>query len=176
MADTYREYLMEHRRRQNKGAYGKDSEQSKVYKAEWAIKGLNKDKFKSIQEAEKYTKRILKSKTWAKVSRRKHVAIVEMKNVSGGLAGFCEYGGVIKLKPRYMSKYVLLHELAHAAGHYHHGRSFRQVLLKLTGQFMGREWADKLKAEFKKRKLAYGEPRKPLTEAQWNARRRRLVG
>jgi len=176
VADTYREYLREHRRRQNKGAYGKDSEMSKVYKSEWAVKGLHDDKLESIREAEKYVNRILKSKTWSKVSKRKHVAVVEMKDARGGIAACAEYGGVIKIKKSHMNKYVLLHELAHHAGHMHHGRSCRQVLLKLTSQFLGRDKANALKAEFKKRKLAYGEARKPLTEAQWNQRRKRLVG
>ena len=177
MADTYKAYLMEHRRRQNKGAYGnKDSEMGKVYKAEWSVKGLNSHKLKDIREVEKFVQRVLKSKTWAQLSKRKHVAIIEMKNVGGGIAACAEYGGVIKIKKRHFNKYVVLHELAHCAGHYHHGRSFRQTVLKLTSRFLGRDVANELKAAFKKQKLACGEPRKPLTEAQWKQRRKRLVG
>ena len=176
MADTYKDYLKEHRRRQNKGAYGKYSEMQKVYESEWAVKGLHGEKLESMREAEKYMNRVLKSKTWSKLSRRKHIALVEMRDVSGGCAARAEYGGIIKIKPKHLNKYVLLHEMAHQAGHMHHGRSFRQCVLKLTSQFMGREKANALKAEFKKRKLACGEPRKPLTEAQWKQRRSRLVG
>jgi predicted metal-dependent hydrolase len=175
VADTYKLYLSEHRRRQNKGAYGKDSEMQKVYDSEWAVKGLHGEKLESMKEAEKYMNRVLRSKTWSKLTRRKHIALVEMKDVSGGCAARAEYGGVIKIKQSHLYKYVLLHEMAHQAGHMHHGRSFRQALLKLTSQFIGREKADALKAEFKKRKLACGEPRKPLTEAQWNTRRERLL-
>ena len=69
MADTYKEYLKEHRRRQNKGAYGKDSEMQKVYESEWAVKGLHGEKFESMREAEKYMNRVLKSKTWSKLSK-----------------------------------------------------------------------------------------------------------
>jgi predicted metal-dependent hydrolase len=174
VADTYKEYLIEHRRRQNKGAYGKDSEMQKVYESEWAVKGLHGEKLESMKEAEKYMNRVLKSKTWSKLSKRKHIALVEMKNVSGGCAARAEYGGVIKIKSNHLNKYVLLHEMAHQAGHMHHGRSFRQCILKLTSQFLGREKANTLKAEFKKRKLACGEPRKPLTESQWNKRKEML--
>ena len=67
-----------------------------------------------------------------------------------------------------------MHELAHQAGHMHHGRSFRQCLLKLVSQFMGRKEADALKAEFKKAKLAFGNARKPMTEAQWLKARNRM--
>ena len=176
MADTYKAYLMEHRRRQNKGAYGKDSEMGKVYKAEWSVKGLRENKLKDIHEVEKFVQRVCKSKTWAQLSKRKHVLVTEMKDVGGGIAACAEYGGLIKIKKSHMNKYVVLHELAHCAGHYHHGRSFRQVLVKLTSRFLGRELANELKAAFKKQKLSYGEPRKPLTEAQWNQRRKRLVG
>ena len=176
MADTYKAYLMEHRRRQNKGAYGKDSEMGKVYKAEWSVKGLNSHKLKDIHDVEKFAQRVVKSKTWAQLSKRKHVAIVEMKNVGGGIAACAEYGGVIKIKKSHMNKYVVLHELAHQAGHMHHGRSFRQTVLKLTSRFLGRDVANELKAAFKKQKLSYGEARKPLTEAQWKQRRKRLVG
>lgn len=172
----YKTYLMEHRRRQNKGAYGKDSEMGKVYSAEWSVKDLHDDKLEDIREVEKFVKRVCKSKTWAQLSKRKHVLVTEMKNVGGGVAACAEYGGLIKIKKRHMNKYVVLHELAHCAGHYHHGRSFRQVLVKLTSRFLGRDKANALKAEFKKRKLAYGAPRKPLTEAQWKKRKERLVG
>ena len=177
MANTYKAYLLEHRKRQNKGAYGnKDSEMGKVYKAEWSVKGLRDNKLKDIHEVEKFVKRVVKSKTWAQLTNRRNVAVVEMKNVSGGIAACAMYGGLIKIKKSHMNKYVVLHELAHCAGHYHHGRSFRQVLVKLTSRFLGRELANELKAAFKKQKLSYGEPRKPLTESQWNQRRSRLVG
>ena len=73
-----------------------------------------------------------------------------------------------------LNKYVLLHELTHCLGHMHHGRSFRQTLLKMVGAFMGAKEKKLLKAEFKKRKLACGEPRKPMTFEKWNASRIRM--
>ena len=69
VADTYKAYLMEHRRRQNKGAYGKDSEMGKVYKAEWSVKGLHSHKLEDVREVEKFVQRVLKSKIWAQLSR-----------------------------------------------------------------------------------------------------------
>jgi hypothetical protein len=174
----YREYLRRHKRSQNKGAYGKDSEMGKVYKSEWAIAKMMKDKntsFDNISQAQKYVDRITKSKTWQKVrsNRRSNVTLVAMKDQSGGVAATA-WGGYIKIKPGYMEKYVILHELAHEAGHMHHGRSFRQCLLKLVSQFMGRDVAEALKAEFKKHKLAFGDARKPLTEAKWLEAKNRM--
>ena len=175
----YREYLRRHKRNQNKGAYGKDSEMTKLYKCEWAVSSIlnTKDtKFEDIDQAQKFANRVTRSKTWDKVksNSRKSVLLVKMKDSSGGIAGLAEYGGLIKLKSIGLNKYTVLHELAHQAGHMHHGRSFRQCLLKLVSQFMGRKEADALKAEFKKAKLAFGNPRKPLTEAQWLKARNRM--
>jgi len=179
VAKTYLEYKLEHRRRQNKGAIGKDSEQGKVYASEWAIRSLlqpESSKFENVRDAQKFVDRVMKSKTWEKVrqNNRKRVPVVAMRDRSGGVNALCEWSGEIKCKPSHMYKYVIIHELAHAAGHMHHGRSFRQCLLKLTSQFLGRDKADALKAQFKKRNLPFGDARKPLTEAQWNARRDRL--
>ena len=175
----YKQYLSNHKRRQNKGAgFSKDSEQGKVYASEWAItKHLytKKNKFKDIQECQNFVNRVVQSKTWSKVKRPlRSVMLVEMKDKSGGVAGL-SYGSRILLKPRYgFDKYTILHELAHSAGHSHHGRSFRQTLLKLVSAFLGRREANLLKQEFKKRKLSFGEARKPLTFDQWLAKRERL--
>ena len=176
----YREYLRRHKRKQNKGAYGKDSEMTKLYKCEWAVSSIlnTKDtKFDNIDQAQKFANRVTKSKTWNKVksNSRKSVMLVKMKDSSGGIAGIAEYGGLIRLKSIGLNKYTVLHELAHQAGHMHHGRSFRQCLIKLVSQFLGREEANALKAEFKKAKLPFGNARKPLTEAQWLKARNRMV-
>jgi len=175
----YKVYLKEHQRRQNKGAYGsKDSEMTKVYKSEWAISKLlneHSTQFEDIRQAQKFVDKITKSKTWEKVrsNRRSFVTLVAMKDQSGGVAASA-WGGHIKVKPKHMNTYVLLHELAHEAGHMHHGRSFRQCLLKLVSQFMGREVADALKAQFKERKLACGKARKPMDFDKWLARRKHM--
>ena len=67
-----------------------------------------------------------------------------------------------------------MHELAHQAGHMHHGRSFRQCLLKLVGAFMGAEEKAILKNEFKRKGLACGNARKPLTYEKWLEAKKRM--
>lgn len=84
-----------------------------------------------------------------------------------GMAGLA-YGNKIVLDNKTgLNEYTLLHEMAHCAGHRHHGRSFRVCLLKLVGQFMGRKERDTLKAEFRAARLACGRSRSPLSYDKW---------
>jgi hypothetical protein len=70
--------------------------------------------------------------------------------------------------------YTLLHELTHTLGHMHHGRSFRQALLKLVGQFMGAQFKKVLADSFKQNKLKCGDARKPMEFENWVAARDRM--
>ena len=67
-----------------------------------------------------------------------------------------------------------MHELAHTLGHMHHGRSFRQTLLTLVGQFMGAKEKKTLKEEFKKKKLHSGDAKKPQEFDKWVETKERL--
>ena len=73
-----------------------------------------------------------------------------------------------------MNEYTVLHELAHCVGHWHHGRSFRQCLLKLVSRFMSAADAQFLKEEFKAGKLSVGNARKPMSFDQWVAAKTRM--
>ncbi len=183
----YKTYLLKHEKKQNKGRRGQDSERLKTYRAEWAFQSqFDVPEFKDLAEAQKYAKKIYKSKTWSKLWQEgvngdvtrifaSNPSIVAKQRSSGrGTAGFTN-GYTVTLDTKVgLNVYTLLHELSHCLGHMHHGRSFRQCLLKLVSRFMGREAASILKAEFKKAKLACGEPRKPLTFEQWKAARDRM--
>jgi len=48
---------------------------------------------------------------------------------------------------------VVLHELAHTAGHMHHDVGFRQTLVKLISRFLGTDVAKELKRQFRSRKI-----------------------
>lgn len=178
----YEQYLRKHRYKQNKGAYGsKDSEKTKTYRCEWALNSMLRHQdnlFENINQCQKFVNKIVSSKTWTKVSQKtgRHISTVQMKDVSGGIAGFAEPGGIIRLKPSTgFDKYTIIHELAHQAGNWHHGRSFRKTLLILTSRFLGKHYADALKAEFKKAKLTCGEARKPLSFNKWLKRKNNLT-
>lgn len=183
----YNEYLYKHKRRQNRGALGKDSEQSKCYKAEWAVHRICKDQIKkieSIEEADKLKKRITKSKTWEKVClnsgrmrTKKLVSVSAKKKNSGrGFAGMAYQDGTIVLDLKSGMDYLTLcHELAHVAGNAHHGRTFRNAFITLVSRFIGRDVAKELKAQYRKQKLRVGDARKPLTYEQWMDKRERAL-
>ena len=177
----YRKYLGEFHQRQNRGAkYTRDTEKRKTYRAEWAYaKNMGgKDKFASIEEAEKFAKRIYKSKTWNKlweenfrcwqtadVGSRKPMIVAAQRD-SKRLGGYTD-GQRVTLYKSGLDKYTLLHELAHCLGHMHHGRSFRKTVLALVGTFLGADHKKELKRCFKEQGLKYGDARKPKTFEQW---------
>jgi len=183
----YQTYLLKHEAKQNRGAkYSRDTEKTKTYKAEWSFQSSAEiPDFKDLKEAQNFAKKLYKSKTWIKLWQKSiendvgkifngQPQVVGMSRKSKTMAGYTN-GTTVTLCPvTGMNKYVLLHELAHCLGHMHHGRSFRQCVLSLVGAFMGAKEKKILKAEFKKRKLACGEARKPMTYEQWVSSVRRM--
>lgn len=181
----YATYLLKHEQKQNRGEKCKDSERLKTYRAEWMFQRQIQDvEFADLKEAQKFAKKIYKSKTWQKLwkeSVENNVAklfdsnprVVAMSKRNKKLSGFTN-GRTVTLAKTGLNKYTLLHELAHCLGHMHHGRSFRQCLLKLVGAFMGAEEKAILKNEFKRKGLACGNARKPLTYEKWLEAKKRM--
>lgn len=181
----YATYLLKHEQKQNKGAKSKDSERTKTYQAEWMFQRQILDvTFADITEAQKFAKKIYKTKTWQKLwqeSINDNVAkifdatprIVAMNARNKKNSGYTN-GRTVTLAQTGLNRYTLLHELAHCLGHMHHGRSFRQCLLKLVGVFMGAEEKAILKNEFKRKGLASGNARKALSYDKWIAARDRM--
>ena len=132
--------------RRGRTAY-KDSTQNKVYTAE------NKyhreygygQRYKTIEECEKYVKRITKSKLWKDIANGKTISV--SKNKCRRWAGRA-WGSHIDLAPSGYNQYTILHELAHCSGNMHHDVSFRQDLVKLVSRFLGRKQAKHLKQCF----------------------------
>ena len=182
----YQEYLVEHKRKQNRGAAGRrDSEKSKTYQAEFAFQRRYKvRKFATIEEAQKRAKQIYKTKKWQKVWKlesrtdrnliKQPAVVLKQRNTGRGTAGWTDGWAVILDSKAGLDEYTLLHELAHCLGHMHHGRSFRRALVELVGAFIGTDAKKILKEEFAKRKLKCGAARKPLTYTQWKAARKRM--
>ena len=183
----YETYLLKHKAKQNRGAkYSRDTERLKTYKSEWAFQSRAEiPDFKDLKEAQKFAKKLYKSKTWIKLWQKSveedvgkifsgQPQVVGMSRRSKTMSGYTN-GTTVTLCPiTGMNKYVLLHELAHCLGHMHHGRSFRQCVLSLVGAFMGAKEKKILKEEFKKKKLACGEPRKPMSYENWVASVKRM--
>ena len=132
--------------RRGRTAY-KDSTQNKVYRSESKYHreyGYGQ-RYKTIEECEKYVKRITKSKLWKDIANGKTISV--SKNKCRRWAGRA-WGSHIDLAPSGYNQYVILHELAHCSGNMHHDVSFRQDLVKLVSRFLGREQAKHLKQCF----------------------------
>ena len=178
--DHVDKYLLYIKRRQKINLTGRssriDSEMSRVYSAEnnfiraWESSGKTIMKFASLKEANQCMEKILKSKTWQKVNKaNKHITLVEKRAMSNTrFAGRAQWDGSIVLCPLIgYNLYILIHELAHQAGHMHHDVSFRKTLLILVSRFMGIEAAALLKKEFKDNKLRMTRHTTVMTPDQW---------
>ena len=137
-----------------------DSGRNKVYKSEWATEAKFPEVKKSMTEKEiiKFFKRVVKSKTYQTLSEKgcsnPTLEFMKTVNYNARIAGQATYGGRIRLQPSCgMNKWVVLHELAHTAGHMHHDVPFRQTLVKLVSRFLGTEVAKELKRQFRQRKV-----------------------
>lgn len=191
----YNLYLQKHKAKQNKGEMGKDSERLKTYKAEWAFTSSNGSgiEFDNIEQVQKYVNKVTQSKTYGKlwldvyesrkgkdygaILRGTKVSVASKKRNGSGVAGmaYVRENHIVLDTKTGMNEYTVLHELAHCLGHMHHGRSFRKDLLRLVSRFIGTDASKKLKEEFKKAKLACGEPRKPMSFDQWVAAKNKMT-
>ena len=177
---AYKSYLRKHYDKNNRGAGGtRDSEMQKCYDAEHAFEyklrrlEKNYNDYITIDEARAMIRKIVKSKTYfSMVNNPKKVITAETKNYRryGGKTN----GSTIWFKPDSIRPYTVLHELAHCMGHMHHGRSFRQCVVKLVSRFMGTEPAKLLKESFRAKKLSFGDARKPQTFDKWLESRNRM--
>ena len=186
----YESYLLKHKAKQNRGFKTRDTEMNKTYNSEWCFQRLCADKivqFKSIEEAAKFAKKITMSKTWVKLwkeslesdftrvfSGQPQIKVMSKSKSGRGYAGQTDGKNITLDLKTGLNNYTLIHEMTHCLGHMHHGRSFRQTLLKLVSRFMGQESVKVLKSEFKKRKLAFGDAKKPMSFENWVAAKERM--
>lgn len=134
----------------------KDSSKTKVYNVEWKFERLLRDeglwkRYNTLEECQSYIDRILKTKKWKKISKTMGpVQAEQMKNMSNGATAGRAWYGSVRLSPSTgFNQYVILHELAHCAGHMHHDISFRNCLVELVSCFIGRDYGQTLKKMFK---------------------------
>lgn len=170
VASKYSDYLSkkQYQVRTGRTAYS-DSTRSKTYKAEWDFERNNKDlikRFTTERDAQQAFKNVLKSKLWSQLTDRTNIKLV-VRNMGSRTAGRAYYGQIELCASKGMTMYVLLHELAHAAGHMHHDVSFRTTLVKLVSRFMGTEAAKQLKKTFRAHKLKMTVSTKILEPNEW---------
>ena len=161
-----------------------DTERKKCYRAEWDAERRSQEYTAQFQESvsadsssdllseaelKEFADRVTSSKTYEKIRIGRSygpVSVQLMQNRSGGIGGKATYNK-IWIKPRCATKYLVLHELTHAAGYMNHGVGFRVALLKLVSRFLGTAHAKILKDCFKRQKLKTTMPKvniKPYEE------------
>ena len=150
-----------------------DSGRNKVYKSEWATEAKFPEVKKSMTEKEitKFFKRVVKSKTYQTLSEKgsSNPRLEFMKTVkyNARIAGQATYG-MVRLQPSCgMTKWVVLHELAHTAGHMNNDVPFRQTLVKLISRFLGTEVAKELKRQFRDRKVKMTVSQVIMSPEKW---------
>jgi hypothetical protein len=171
LKEKHKQYLKEFKYKQNKGAYRKkDSERQKTYNAESVYrKAMNVPlTYKNLEaykeSAEELHNKIVNSKTWAKHTKYPH--IVPYATFSSRLGGANADQHRVKYGSS-RSAATVIHELSHSIGNLHHGRSFRQSQVMLTGRFLGAEHKKALMKAYKEAGLSYGKERKPKSYEQW---------
>jgi len=176
LANKYANYVSKKLRQQKTGRLQNsyvDSGRNKVYKSEWATEAKFPECKQSMSEKEitKFFKRVVKSKTYQTLSEKGNsnpsLEFMKTVNYNARIAGQATYGK-IRLQPSCgMNKWVVLHELAHTAGHMHHDVPFRQTLVKLISRFLGVEVAKELKRQFRKNKVKMTVSQVIMSPEKW---------
>lgn len=160
------------------GVRERDSQQSKVYRAERSVNDqhLTPPTFTTMKECERFAKKVWRSKRVQQAfPRATRNELPDLHDGRGCRSAIASGGWEVKLPKWARRETVILHELAHIIVHREigmsvagHGWQFCQTFLKLTLYIQGREAHDELKAAFKRFKVRYTEPRKrkPLTAEQ----------
>lgn len=175
----YEEYRLKkeiktRRYKRNGTTANKDSSKTKVYRVEWEFEKVLKDNsdwraFADIEECQKYINQVLKTKKWKSLSRSgSKINAERMKDMKNGATAGKAWYGLVRLSPSTgFNQYVVLHELAHCAGHMHHDVSFRNCLVELVSCFIGREYGKTLKRMFKEGGLKMSVSNKILPYEKW---------
>lgn len=148
----------------------RDSQRSKVYKAETVIHNIG-EKFETVNDVSIYLRKIMNSdwfqqrypeKTWFDIRDGRGTRYARGSNLS--------YGGVYMNLPRWARREsVILHELAHGlqpANTAWHGREFCAIYIELVGRFMGKEAEKKLRESFKANRVKYRRAAKASPPSQ----------
>ena len=170
----------------------KDSGRQKTYNAEFQAireyknitleeskRGVDEDKrraqFKKLnwKETVMYCKKIAKSKTYKKLcentigsSKGKLNVTIEKANFRHATAGQATWYGAIRLK-EVNCPYTIIHEFAHLCGNMHHDIGFRRDVIKLASVFIGKEFGNELKKQFKNAKLKITTGNHIMSPEKW---------
>lgn len=162
----------------------RDSQRSKLYAAEDAAFDLGYNGFQSRDTLSLQECQAIVDKVWAsKIIRRKYsratrYSLAPLVCDGRGRRRACYSPGrhVIKLPRWSRQKYIVLHEIAHALAYASdrafHGWEFCECYLHLVRVFVNRGAEDKLKQEFKTRRVRF----KPKRTRTMTAEQRQVTG
>lgn len=150
----------------------RDSQRSKVYAAEDAAFTRNAaPTMKSLDEVEAYVKKVLGS-AW--FQKRYLICNVNVEDGRGRRNAYANaLTNTIKMPKWSRSEWVILHEISHLVSSLNpaHGWQFCENYLALVQHFLGKESADRLRREFKARRVKFTKPRaKRVLTAEQKAR------
>jgi len=161
----------------------KDSGKQKTYNAEFAALAEYRKLYPNNKKTailnwkgtEKLFKKIAKSKTYHKLCENqigsngghKNPTLVK-KTFRGATAGRACWNGVMELQ-EVNCPYTIIHEFAHLCGNMHHDIGFRRDVIKLASVFIGKEFGNQLKKEFKDAKLKITTGSHIMSPEQWIA-------
>lgn len=144
-------------------ALPKDMQRGKLYKAEdAAFEGCSfaDDHMTKLQDIQDWVDQITSSNWWRREVGR-HCTIVVTHGGGRKFAEACSITREIRLPTKMRRAYVVLHELSHIAANIlnkdecQHDRRFTAMYLKMVRHWFGREYADKLRDEFKNHGVRY---------------------
>lgn len=164
--------------------HSRDSQRSKVYKAERAVftdNGLRgKADYTKESQLQRRVAHLCNTQTVKKL--RQEFGFSYMREVKvrlvHGYGGAKSFGGRIHFTTGSCHDWIILHELAHeiAPAHVHHHWPFAYVYLRLVSAFMGAEAAKKLKRSFKRHGVRFTPKRtRQISEEQREVLRERLA-
>ena len=157
-----------------------DFQRKKLYRSEWAVVAELKDRtpiFESLRDVEKFVKRVT---SYAWFIRRFGTCTIEVRPRRDGTwaSGWCSglsskhiRTGYIKIPKSMWRMDTILHEITHAVLPSRvgaaHGRLFARAVLEMyrlaLPKDLGKEYHDKMKAQFKKNNVKFN-PRRQLSD------------
>jgi len=158
----------------------RDTQQQRLYDAEKFLRTEGRQ-FQSIDEIQTYIDRLVAEAWWGRRYRRVKINIKMGR--AGSAARAYNYGNRISMPQWAWHESIVLHEVAHLIvnqvygvdGVAGHGREFARILVGLVDHKMGKANGKALRESFRKHKVKFSLPRKPMSPEQRAAATERLA-
>lgn len=141
----------------------RDYQRSRVYLAERAAfheKGMLPE-YKTVEQVQAFTDRVTASKLWRTHRPFSQGCWVDVVDGRGSRKARALTPHAIAMPKWSRRRWVILHELAHCLAPWSEQHSWRfcQMYIALVSRFLGRAAAARLRAEFRRHRVRYTQPR-----------------